>query len=471
MFKRIIVLLIVVALLSGCSDKSPSGEPTPSDTPPTHTASELPETTAPSIVPTPETPTTTSAQLFGIRASAALEEGCSVISANSGGYEYDESVYVYLYTNEPIRDVIISAVCEGTENEKAELLVQGISIYVPELTPKQALRMLDPYPLYGDTRNYYTQIAYTNSNGKYEEALLLGEDTPILEPVNPLVFGDEYYEDFGLFPEDFKAKLLAGVFSAYIPKGLCIAGGALGDVNDDGTEDALLYFISDSPRTAAYTGIMPLFVLVGQPDGGYVVEKKNAEALFTPYRSSSYPVAGDGYIDIVYDYVGGAACHHTQVGRFLYSTTERDWLLAGFSYQSTYNSNYSENLTPRLVRPLPDFANLPLEKFNGGEYYNSADNWAQFDAVCELVVPSWGEHSEIYTLAVVVDEISGCYEGYIYLHYESLDSGGFIQTIHGEYELGAELVVTSNDEEMAFMIQGDAWKLDEYDSDAFYLAG
>lgn len=57
----------------------------------------------------------------------------------------------------------------------------------------------------------------------------------------------------------------------------------------------------------------------------------------------------------------------------------------------------------------------------------------------------------------------------IYKYYESLDEGGFIQTIRGAYKLDTTFAITSNEEDALFSAQGDTWKMDENDGDAFHL--
>ena len=485
MTKRIIIFVLILStlLMCACANKAPADEG-PSQTP---AQTDTQDTASPSPSPSQETESPPPApSVPAVRVSAELEDSYEVIAGKfNDGYKLP--ILVYLYADEPVCDLFVNEVIirKGDTAEPAEELYTGGSLYVPELSPNQAVIIQNPYP-YGaeDSDFYYTRIAYTNSAGEYEAVQLFGEadnNNPSVDFTEPSLsdkiyseihYSDEFYSRSSPFPEDFSEKMLLGDFDDYIPKGFCIMGGALGDVNGDGTQDALICLISAAaPVAAMYLSVVPLFVLIGQPDGGYVVEYKVADALFSPYRGSSRPVAGNGYIDIVYSYVGGAACNHTQIFRFLHNKAENDWLLEEFSYQSTYNFDYSEELPPEPVRPLPDFAGLPLEKLTGDEFYDSVPDWAYFDAVCDYAVPSYDTaYSNVYTLAVKLNKATGYYEGYIYQYYENHAPGGFIQTIRGEHSPGTELAVTANVEEGSFTVCGDVWKVAEYDSSTFHLA-
>jgi len=80
----------------------------------------------------------------------------------------------------------------------------------------------------------------------------------------------------------------------------------------------------------------------------------------------------------------------------------------------------------------------------------------------------WGLFNEDFALAVKVNSNGGYYEGYIFEVYESIDSGGFKQTLRGVYKSGTSLTVTSNEKEKSFSVNGDTWVLSEND-DSFYL--
>ena len=486
MTKRIIIFVLILSILLTCAcTQKPAGD-TPS-TPPSQSVSPPPEPDSPSPSPVSSQDTPSLPAVPAVRVSAELEDGCVVIAGHDVNALYDTSVpYVYLYADEPVYDLLVSGTYMRTKDASSsvEYMYTGGNLYVPALSSNQAILMPDPYPSdLEDGEIHCTHIAYTNSAGKYETVQLFGEaenNNPSLEFAEPRLsdkiyseihYGDESYDYLNFFPEDFSEKMLQGDFDDYIPKGFCIMNGSLGDVNGDGTQDALICLMSSTDSmVAVYSSIVPLFVLIGQPDGGYVVEYKVADALFTPYRSKSFPVAGDGYIDVVYSYTGGAASHRTQTMRFFYDKSKNDWLLKEFSYQPTCNVDYSEELPSEPVRPLPDFAGLPLKKLTRHEFYYSVPDWDYFDAVCDYAVPSYNNsYSTVYTLAVNLNESTGYYEGYIYNYYESLKSGGFIQTIRGEYSPDTSLVIKANAEDGAFTICGDVWTMAEYDSGTFHL--
>ena len=409
MIKRCFALELIMLLLCSCSYQSPSDESSPAAS----MSSELLNVLSPTPSSTPDQETSNPATDYTptVRASNTLGDGGAVIAEYEYRWSDKSDRCVFLMTDEHVSDMLISGVYE---NEDGYIESEAF-LYVPELTAGQAVNLFDAH-----SDHDYWRVAYTNSRGTYEATLLVlttDDGIPKLIPTEPKLLGDlydkEYYEYFNLFPEDFYEKMLAGAFDAYVPKGLCISTGSLGDVNGDGVEDALICLMTGGYRAAAYSGIMPLLVLIGQPDGGYIVEKKNTRAFFTPYRSSSYPVAGNSYIDIIYDFVGGAACHHTQVYRFCYDSEISDWLLKGFSYQPTFALDYSDKVPSELVCPLPNFADLPLDMMVRDVYDEQMVDWDYFDVVGELVVPSWGDNNEVYTLAVNLNEATGCYEGYI----------------------------------------------------------
>ena len=484
MTKRILIFVLILSTLSLCACAPKPSEDTSSTQTTTPTPAQTPDTASPSQSPSPSQETESPPPAPSgpaVRVSAELEDGCTVIAGRDVNALYNmSSPYVYLYADEPVYDLLVSTVNTYSNDEDEEEVFLENSLYVPELSTNQAILMPDPYAYDIEGQDfYYTRIAYTNSAGEYEAVKLFGEadnNNPSVEfaemRISDKIYSENYYNDeydLNSFPNDFIEKMLNGDFDDYIPKGFCITDGTLGDVNSDGTQDALICLTSAAISTRMYLGVVPLFVLTGQPNGGYDVECKVAEALFSPYRGESHPVAGDGYIDIVYSYVGGAASHHTQIMRFLYDRSKNDWLLHEFSYQPMFSSDYSEELPPEFVRPLPDFAGLPLEKLTGDEFYDSSPDLDFPDTVVQFIVPSYNEYNEFYTLIVKLNEEAGYYEGYIYHYYEVIESGGFIQTVRGEYDAGTALDVTADEEGRSFTVFGDIWTMGEYDPDSFFL--
>jgi len=403
-----------------------------------------------------------------------IQNNNTVIAVYDERYnEEDSTLNAFLLTCDTVYDMLISRVIENVELKYIE---NGGFLYVPVLSAGQAVSLFAEY------ESSIWRIAYTNSAGEYEAVLLhWGGDESMftLTPTEPMLMNEFY--DVGYFSneynyqhrytEAFRDKVLSGVFNAYVPTGFVISGGSIGDVNNDGIEDALINIITAGYRVAAYHGIMPLLVLIGQRDGGYVVEHENPRALFTPDRSSSYPVAGTGYIDFVYRYIDSAAINNTEVYRFWYDSAKNDWLLKEFIDQPTFNADYSEMNTYNFVRALPSFLDLQLEEFDRDVYWNASIEWDYFDMVenGKFPIPYWGSRNELYTLALKVNETEGYYEGYIYKYYESIDSGSFIQTIRGEFELSTKPTITVNEEDSSFIIHNDKWKLSKLDTVTFHL--
>jgi len=399
-----------------------------------------------------------------LRVLGTLGIGVQVVAELSDDiWREPESQYLYLLTDETVFDMLISIVRGDVYDELTESL--GL-FYYPELRAGEAISLTDVRKQC-IIMNGICKIAYTNCEGEYEATIIMYDDTtPVLVPINPMpleTLCDAYY----YYPQaaEFHEKLISGVFSDYIPAGFCVSAGSLGDINADGIEDALLCLSTGGYRAAAYSGVMPLFLLLGQQEGGYIIEQRISGVLFTPYRSSSYVIANNGYIDVGYDVVDGAARHYTHIGRFRYDAERNDWLLKEISYQPTFD--HSGVTIPAFVRAPPHILDLPLGCYNNNAFYSNPAEWSSFDAVVSFGVPSYGVYSSIYTLAININKTAGYYEGYIYYYYESLEIGGFIQTIRGGYNVGSELEITVDESEEAFIVLGDVWKMSWYDEYSF----
>ena len=453
-----------------------------------------------------------------VRVSTALEPHNTVVAEAGINWNDEEGFYVYLYADRTVYDILISAVYKlpvgervhSEDHQPPEFIELCGFLYVPELSAGQAVMLIDPYP-YADPYAYadayvdagsrskgseidnYTRIAYTNSDGKYEAVIILGDkgkETPGLAPTHPYILDRRYDPDFyisessywdfpAMPPNPFTEKMQTGAYDDYLPQGFCISSGSLGDINGDGIEDAVICLSTEGCRVGVLGYVMrtPLFLLVGQPGGEYVIEQKIPGDMFTPYRSSACPIAGTGYIDIVYDIEDGATHDYLETYRFCYDESRNDWLLKEFSDVPKYADGNSEAITtPALVRALPEFMGLPLSKFDRNSFYDGYTNHDYFDAVGILTLPSgasWYRYSEIYTIAVIVERATGYYEGYIYnnINIDSYDDdvGYLMQTIRGDYRSDSSLAVTVSETGGSFAIQGDTWVLNGHVG-RFYLA-
>ena len=235
------------------------------------------------------------------------------------------------------------------------------------------------------------------------------------------------------------------------------------DAHDQAVASAPICLITDGYRPAMYYGPMPLFVLIGQPGGGYVVEQKIPQMLSNFYRSSWLFTAGDSYIDIVYYEVNSDACYH-----FRYDADMNDWLLKLFYHTPSLYYDGSGHRVADFIDALPDIMDMPLRRFNRDVFWNARLEKQFFDAVKTFSAanPLWEDQQVTYTIAVKLSASGDYYEGYIHERNESYS--GFIQTIRGECIAGTPLTITVDEEAVSFTIQGDTWQRSEWDADAFY---
>jgi len=419
-----------------------------------------------------EAPTPEQNYIPSLYASYMLEAGNIVIAECKYIYS-DSEPHLFLWADDTVTDMLISIVRE-TEDGFIETTAL---VYVPEIAARQAVSLVD---IYGGfySEGDYCRIAYTNASGEYEATLLLYDDNaaPMLVPTEPKLvnevfdrfyFENDYFMNSDSFPKDIYDMIKAGDFDDHIPKGLCIKEASLGDINGDGVMDALLSLKTAGHHAAAYGSEVPMFLLLGQPGGGFIVEQKIPDVLYDYYRSYSYAIAGNGFIDIVYDINGGLACHHTYVSRFWYDEAENDWLLKEFYYQSSFTMDAST-----FVRALPEFEDLPLSEFvkarlHSGYKMTDVD---YFDTISVIpVTSSDGSYYMSYTIAVKIDRTGKYYEGYILEKFESIDLEGFVQTIRGKYRPGSPVTIIANKDDCSFTIQGDTWIRSFDDIDEFLL--
>jgi|GEM_PF-6841925 len=395
-----------------------------------------------------------------INISDTIDEDIQIINELSR-YSYEKKEQsAYLISAEIITDIYISEIVESLEglyNEREGL------VYVPELSPKQAIILFD---FFKEDELY--KIAYINEIGTYESILFsISEDGALefthIEPRFKLQLIDdnfrEYSSDYSFepIPDGLTDKINQGVFRDYIPTGFRIADGSMGDINNDGITDVLLSLITDNYRVADYSGELPLLILLGQADGSYIVERKIPGILFTGGENFSYPVAGEGYFDIILEYSKGAVGHDININRFIYNPLKNDWLLKSFSYQHDISTIGNPNY-PELISPFPDMIDLPISYFDREWFYNNQTSWDYFD---EISILKHGQR-DTFTLAIKVRNDIDCYEGYIYKSFGNNDSSGrFIQTVRGTIRNNIKPIITSNDEDLTFSVYDNIWKLDE----------
>ena len=396
----------------------------------------------------------------------SLGKGIQVVAEYADDIWRDtDSRYFYLLADETVFDILVSIV----HNNDYDELIESLGLfYYPELKAGEAISFTGVQEQC-EPMHSFCKIAYTNCEGEYEATIMVYNGaTPVLVPIDSMpwetLYDTQYYDrQTGKFHE----KLISGVFSDYIPAGFCVSAGSLGDINADGIEDALLCLSTGGYRAAAYFGIMPLFLLIGQQEGGYSIEQRISDVLFTPYRSSSCVIVNKGDIDVVFNINDGAARNYTQIGRFRYDAKRNDWLLKELSYQPAFDDS---GLTiPTFVRAIPHCLDIPLSCYNRNTFYNNLAEWSRFDAVESISIHSYSGYNDTFKIAINVNRAGGCYEGYIYHCDESLESGGFIQTIRGEYEMDSKLKVVIDESKRAFSVQGDVWKMSEFEDSMFIL--
>ena len=504
MKKRIICASLVLALsLMPTACSRTDREAMVSEAEPTATASPSPEPTAnPSPKPTPSAaPVSPSQKTYdGIRQEfldyvpalevcypAESEDTPDVVTSYvSFHFQYDaerrgidlaEEPYHLMLCEETLFDIAVGVVIESTVAETWQSLYGETSHtydplgYIPELKPGQAIKIQGI-----DHGSFRIHVEYTTGQGVREAVFLVYDAEtdavhPLpVEPYPRAMYDEDWYEvqrwHYDSFPDAFLEKVRGGVFDEYVPDGFSISSGSLGDVNADGLQDALVGLTPNGFSSAGLflSGPVPLFILLGQPEVGYVVSHKIDRALFTAQRGKSWPVAGTGYIDIASKGSSGASVTNSSLYRYQYDAMKKDWVLSGLAKYHNYYSDYDDGgdtfyyLEPELVAPRPSMMGRTLLQPRSGAS-DALEDWSYFDAATRMEAPypsSDPTATQTFIVAVKTDLYAGYYYGYIYRDWPGSEPS-LRTTIRGAYWPGAELEIIVNEEDYSLRILDDTW--------------
>ena len=429
--KRGIAFLLVCLMLGGCGEVEAAPTPTP--------------TVAVTVVP--EVTQSASA----LQVSDELGERSVVAELNAWG-EWE----LFLFSDEPLSELLISILMRYETVDK-EIVIEerAAQLYLPELAAGEAIRMADEMP----EELPHFQISYLTAAGKYE-VVHLGDNGRdgggILIPAEPRLNGALY---LGEGRDDVHARnvysgnmegvmplLESGALADDVPMGLTVYGGAVADINCDGIEDVALSLVSDGAINAYYISFLsPVHLLLGKADGGYEVAQKFESDLFVPGRGSSHIEAGEGYIELHYELVGGAFSNHTMVLRFSYDAAAEDWILSEFGYCFTYRPNYMIQVPDMIA--APEHLRVPISTHNVRE------------AVEEVRPELYDVTAEFGNRFFAVNRTETGYEGVIYYYWEynGETHTGITCTIAGELPADMELAVRPTEWADRFYIGNDRW--------------
>lgn len=398
---------------------------------------------------------------------------------NFDGIELEKEPHIFLFCEEPLYDIAVGyvserIVAETWQSDYGEIKHSYSSLgYLSELEKRQAIKIQG-------LNSQYLYIEYTNSRGVREAVFFIydeDDDAVYPMPVEPYpaaTCDDEWFERVvalmtaypirAPYSLAFLEKMRSGVFEPYVMNGFSIYSGSLGDVNGDGISDALVCLAPNGMYNAypITPGSNPLFILLGQPDGGYKISNIIDSVIGYAERGEMHPVAGNGYIDIEGWSHVSAFTNQLYFYRYQYDYYKNDWILSGFAKHYIHDDEeISYRPTSEPVAPLPHMAGTTLTQRQYAEY--DALDFTGFDAVATIDMPSESIYHPLvntYIIAVNADLYAGYYYGYIYWiqDWEEYDvKPYFLSTIRGAYWPGVELKIDVNEEDYSFTIAGDKW--------------
>ena len=454
-------ILFVLLLLAGCGAPTPTAAPTDAPTPVPPVApveTEAPKRTQePAVTPIPVP------EISALQVSDRLEGRSVAAEANAGG-EFEH----YLYSDEPLYDVLVSEIYMEPEGDELVFLETGSVLYLPVLPVGQAIRLIAAMP----ETIPFVQVSYCTDAGAYEVAQLCynGRDGgAMMVPAEPQLKGALYLGEEGdggapmsyiWASEDVIDLLESGALEGYIPTGFTVFDGAYADINGDGIGDVVLALVSDGSIVAGmYYADLPVHILLGQAGGGFKTAQRFESGLFMPYRSDCRVEAGEGYIEFHYSLVGGAMPHYTAVFRFGYDGAAKNWSLSEYGYCFTYlpDEAYTEQ-SPEMIA-APAYLQARISSFDMWETLDSFQP-EQYEAVESMPVGVlYSFESDEASIVVAVNRTATGYEGTVFRRYE-FDDGVYdsiICTIKGGLAAGDALSITTDEESGMFIIGNSAW--------------
>jgi hypothetical protein len=169
-------------------------------------------------------------------------------------------------------------------------------------------------------------------------------------------------------------KNLPEVISKFVPKGFTVINITSGNLNLDEYSDTILVLKENSEDTSEEEINRLFLLLLGQPDGGFKLEKRNNVAVFCLACGGigGDPFVGitikNGYFSIEHGIHGGQ--HWDDVTTFKYDKVKANWFLYKEGYES-YKMNDSQDpnaealvLDFKSQKTVNDFGIISFDNFD-----------------------------------------------------------------------------------------------------------
>jgi hypothetical protein len=169
-------------------------------------------------------------------------------------------------------------------------------------------------------------------------------------------------------------KNLPEIVSKFVPKGFTVINVTSGNLNLDEYSDTILVLKENNEEVSEEEKNRPLLLLLGQPVGGFKLEKRNNRAVFC---FACGGIGGDpfvgitiknGYFSIEHGIHGGQ--HWDDVATFKYDKVKANWFLYKEGYES-YKMNDSQDpnaealvLDVQKQKTVKDFGIISFDNFD-----------------------------------------------------------------------------------------------------------